>query len=335
MKYKIIQLPIVIFLFAVASAFAQDEGRAEALKLYREGDNTGAILILERLIKQTPFDKDAEVWNTLGLSYFNSGAPKKARGALEKDVELSPGNSLYRANLAFVYLLRRQLEKSQKEVEKALELEPNSPFANYIVAVRHYWEGELDDSEARLDKILGTSPDYGRAYLLKSEVLMSRLGKRLAVNFKIRDEIDLLRQAVTVLELGKRNSKDATNQRLIGEKLDSLKWFYDFYSGTSDPDGTTGSSQGAASVTPLKILHQPKAVYPDEARNAGAEGAVRLAIHLGANGKVGHILKLWGTGYGLDEAAVRAAQAIRFEPKQVDGKPISVVVIREYTFSIR
>ena len=87
-------------------------------------------------------------------------------------------------------------------------------------------------------------------------------------------------------------------------------------------------------VTPLKILVQPRATYTNAARKAGVEGAVRLIILLSADGSVRHVLKLWGIGYGLDESAIRAAKAIKFEPKMRDGKPVPVVITREYTFSI-
>ena len=53
-----------------------------------------------------------------------------------------------------------------------------------------------------------------------------------------------------------------------------------------------------------------------------------------ASGKVTHLIVIKPLGYGLDEEAVKAAKAIRFEPFMRDGKPVSVVKRIEYSFTI-
>jgi TonB family protein len=345
MKVFVFLTGFLLFVSASSAVLGQQALKDQALDLYRKGDDQGAISAFEKLVKQREFENDAEAWNTLGLAYLNTKARKKARKALERAVLFKPESSIYHANLSYAYLLGRQLEKSQREVNKALELDPVNPFANYIVAVRNYWEGELDEASAAIEKILSVTPGFAAAYLLKSEVLMSKFGKRLAVNFKIRAELDLLRQSVEALETGQKNSKSESDRQLIAERLESMRWFFDYYNTTKEPIPPASSTPGASTAPgvgsgaapgtkPLKILYQPKASYTEDGRIAGAEGAVRLVIHLGANGKVLHVLKLWGIGYGLDEEAIKAAKAIRFEPKMVSGKPISVVIIREYTFDI-
>jgi TonB family protein len=97
----------------------------------------------------------------------------------------------------------------------------------------------------------------------------------------------------------------------------------------------------AAGVTkPYTISFQPKAVYTDRARNKGVEGAVRLKIMLLASGEVGAVtlveFKNWKKmqKYGLVDRAIEAAKQIRFTPKMVNGIPVSVLVTREYTFTI-
>lgn len=110
-------------------------------------------------------------------------------------------------------------------------------------------------------------------------------------------------------------------------------FFYDYYSKDKTiKNGVTPAPEPG--VTPFKILTKPQASYTDNARAAGITGTVRLAVLLGANGKVQNILKLSGAGYGLDEQAFDAARKIKFEPKMKDGKPVSTVVIIEYAFSI-
>jgi len=113
--------------------------------------------------------------------------------------------------------------------------------------------------------------------------------------------------------------------------------------GSGNGDGVgdgTGSGRGGpppaaiAKTTPLRITFQPKATYTDEARSNNVQGAVRLKITLLASGQVGSIVPVSRLPNGLTEKAIAAARMIRFEPKTVNGVPVSVTVTREYTFTI-
>jgi TonB family protein len=64
------------------------------------------------------------------------------------------------------------------------------------------------------------------------------------------------------------------------------------------------------------------------------QGAVRLRITLLANGTVGSITPVTRLPHGLTERAIAAARGIRFKPKMVNGVPQSVVITRDYTFTI-
>ena len=75
-------------------------------------------------------------------------------------------------------------------------------------------------------------------------------------------------------------------------------------------------------VQPVVILAKPDPVYPDEARKLGIEGEVLLEVIFPASGRVQVVQVTKGLGHGLDEAAVRAAQQIRFKPALEDGKPV-------------
>ena len=74
--------------------------------------------------------------------------------------------------------------------------------------------------------------------------------------------------------------------------------------------------------TPVSLLSKPAPVYTAEARQKKIEGDVELDVEFTASGQV-HVLRVvQGLGYGLDEAAVSAAQQIRFNPARRDGQPI-------------
>jgi TonB family protein len=74
--------------------------------------------------------------------------------------------------------------------------------------------------------------------------------------------------------------------------------------------------------TPVDILDKPKPEYTAEGRSLKLEGDVVLDVVFLSNGtmKVNHVVS--GLGHGLDEAAVRAAQTIKFKPAKREGQPV-------------
>ena len=80
----------------------------------------------------------------------------------------------------------------------------------------------------------------------------------------------------------------------------------------------TGSSKDA----PVALLSKPTPSYTLEARQRKIEGDVEVDVEFTATGQV-HVLRVvQGLGYGLDEAAVKAAEQIRFAPARRDGQPV-------------
>jgi TonB family protein len=74
--------------------------------------------------------------------------------------------------------------------------------------------------------------------------------------------------------------------------------------------------------TAVSLLSKPTPLYTPEARQKKIEGDVELDVEFTATGKV-HVLRvLQGLGYGLNEAAVTAAERIQFSPALHDGRPV-------------
>lgn len=331
MKYSRSALAGIIFI-AVLSLAAQTNKRETAIRYYQNGNDKEAISALEALVKSKEYSSDAEMFNYLGLAYSKTDEDKKARKMFEKAVKLAPQNATYRANLAYVYLLLRQVDKSRNQAETALQIDPSNVTAHFVSGTGQLWNGNLDKALVTAEKMIGTTPQASEGYLLKADVLVALLGKRVTAGSTPKAELDLLRQAVDTLEIGVANSQPQ-NRPGIDEKLEGIRVFYNFYNKDKKPTAT-GPQEPEPGVTPVKILRKPQAKYTDRARSAGVSGTVRVAVLLGANGKIQHILKLWGIGYGLDEQAIKAARQIVFEPKMKDGKPVSTVVILEYSFEI-
>jgi TonB family protein len=76
--------------------------------------------------------------------------------------------------------------------------------------------------------------------------------------------------------------------------------------------------------TPVEVLFKPTPDYTDEARALRIEGEVVLDVQFTADGQVHVLRSVRGLGHGLDEAAMRAAERIRFKPALSGGRPADV-----------
>ena len=89
---------------------------------------------------------------------------------------------------------------------------------------------------------------------------------------------------------------------------------------TEAPKKKAVSGEGA--TTPVDILEKPRPEYTAEGRTLRIEGDVVLEMVFLANGSVQVNRVVSGLGHGLDEAATRAAQQIKFKPAKREGQPV-------------
>jgi len=87
-------------------------------------------------------------------------------------------------------------------------------------------------------------------------------------------------------------------------------------------------------TAPVEITFKPKPVYTDEARSLKLEGEVLLEVSFSANGTLHVNRVVRGLGHGLDEAAVAAANKIRFKPALRNGQPMDSTAIVHVTFQM-
>lgn len=87
-------------------------------------------------------------------------------------------------------------------------------------------------------------------------------------------------------------------------------------------------------LKPVEIISKPRPVYTAEARQMKIEGEVLLDVTFGADGRL-HVRRVdRGLGHGLDEAAIRAAEQIRFRPAQRDGQPLDTIAVLHIVFEL-
>jgi TonB family protein len=87
-------------------------------------------------------------------------------------------------------------------------------------------------------------------------------------------------------------------------------------------------------TTAVEITFKPQPVYTDEARKLKLEGEVLLEVMFGANGTLQVNRVVRGLGHGLDEAAIAAANKMRFKPALRMGQPRDSTAIVHVTFQI-
>ena len=87
-------------------------------------------------------------------------------------------------------------------------------------------------------------------------------------------------------------------------------------------------------TTPVEITYKPNPVYTDEARHLQLEGEVLLEVEFAANGQLHVNRVVRGLGHGLDEAAMAAANKMRFKPALRNGQPTDSTAIVHVVFQL-
>lgn len=94
-------------------------------------------------------------------------------------------------------------------------------------------------------------------------------------------------------------------------------------------EGAMPTSKG---LTPPKKIKYVKPVYPKAALDARVQGEVRLEIVIATDGRVADARILKSVPQ-LDQAAIEATLAARYEPVQINGLPVRVISVVTHNFS--
>jgi TonB family protein len=94
------------------------------------------------------------------------------------------------------------------------------------------------------------------------------------------------------------------------------------------------AADAGPAATPVEITFKPNPVYTDEARSLKLEGEVLLEVSFSANGTLHVNRVVRGLGHGLDEAAIAAANKIRFKPALRSGQPVDSTAVVHVTFQL-
>ncbi len=87
-------------------------------------------------------------------------------------------------------------------------------------------------------------------------------------------------------------------------------------------------------TTPVEITYKPNPAYSDEARNLKLEGEVLLEVSFSASGQLHVNRVVRGLGHGLDEAAIAAANKMRFKPALRNGQAVDSTAVVHVVFQL-
>lgn len=87
-------------------------------------------------------------------------------------------------------------------------------------------------------------------------------------------------------------------------------------------------------TTPVEITYKPNPVYTGEARNLKLEGEVLLEVEFAANGQLHVNRVVRGLGHGLDEAAITAANKMKFKAAMRNGQAMDSTAIVHVVFQL-
>jgi TonB family protein len=93
-------------------------------------------------------------------------------------------------------------------------------------------------------------------------------------------------------------------------------------------------ADSSAPTTPVEITYKPNPVYTDEARSLKLEGEVLLEVSFSATGTLHVNRVVRGLGHGLDDAAIAAANKMRFKPALRSGQPVDSTAIVHVVFQM-
>lgn len=324
---------LITLVLIVLSQFAAAQSLSHpGIDLFKQGRHAEARAALLVAVKTKEFKNDASAWNYLGLAQSKLGDNKNARKSLEKAAKLAPGNPEIRLHLAYVFAYLNKPSNAASAVDKAISLGANDAGAYHLRGAMHLRAGKLNEADADATRAIEMTPTDSGGYILKAYVAIDRLVAGGADLGNVSAELRFLDAALDSLRDGTKKCKGDSHCAAIANEFEVVRVYRDYFA--KDRSTVRPPSAPDPKVTPLKILAKPKASYTDDARQAGKQGTIRVLVLFRADGKIGRPILLNRLGAGLDQNVLEAASRMTFEPKKIDGKPVSDVRQVEYSFTI-
>jgi TonB family protein len=313
----------LILLPSIASVRAQEppSGYDRALELYNQGDNAGAIEILEKVVREHGDNPD--VWYLLGLADYKVAAFGGARQALDHALKLRPDSADAHAKLAYTLILASEPEPAISHAQRAIELGDTSAEPHYAIAEANLRVGNFEKALGEADQTVKIDSGFGPALITRSMALyrLNRFGESISaledfLHVAANDpDADVWREQLKRIQAAASREKPDANTAAL-----------------ESGDETVFS--GKEVTTKIRVLEKREPTYTEAARRAGVNGTVILRAVFAGDGSVKNVFVSRALSFGLTSAAVKAAQRIQFTPATKDGKPVSMWLELQYNFNL-
>ena len=200
------------------------------------------------------------------------------------------------------------------------------PDAPVRAALRAQWMPALDEGISSLARALAVNPEYADAMAYMNLLIRERADLRDTQEEYTSDVAEADRWVQKALEVRKRQSQ----RREVAPPPPPPP---------PPPAGNGGASdaprriRGSFDLEGPRMISKPAAVYPPEAQQARITGTVKLAVTIGANGRVKSIQVVSGHPF-LIKAAVDAVKQYVYVPVRRNGEPIEVLHEEDVYFTL-
>src|SRR5437016_3944393 len=219
----------LLLLFAAPAIWSQQNAQ-QGIDLYSNGQYRDAIQVLSCEVKQEGNERNAELWNYLGLSYLAVSEYRNAIEPFGKAIDISPVTSAYHSNLAMAYVFMRRIATARIVVEKAIELDLKNYNAYYVRGMANFWDSKFDEAKADATRAIEIDETFAAGYVLVSDVYIAELSNKLTAGSSIKAEIGLLNAAADILKVGKEKREGKPSDALFDAAYESTIAFYEYIS---------------------------------------------------------------------------------------------------------
>ncbi len=158
------------------------------IALVKQGRNEKGAQFLEDAI--TLFDKDAEVWNFLGIAYWRLGDSERAQDRFEKAIELDPDNAIFSVNFGSFYVTMAQKTKSSPDLQRAVQHFQTAVSRDPLLASAYNGlggalklQGKRDEALLNWEKALEIDPNYALSAYNLAVVYLEKENKSRALEY--------------------------------------------------------------------------------------------------------------------------------------------------------
>src|SRR5262245_43168629 len=289
--------------FAVTPQDDEDTVAAErhykrGQKLYRAGQTEQAIEELYTALSVREIYYEAQL--LLGRSLIEAKRYREAAATLREIEPPRRGAAEVHKLLGKAYYEINRLRDAARNLHYAIGFSKRPDYElHYLLGLVMLRQGDGEGAIDEAKRAVALKPRFAPARKLLSDAYLMK--KDYA-----RSEKALKRYLVRV-----RNRAEAAE---IKERIEATHIL-----GRAKPEKSVKKA-----ITLPQIYKIPHPGYTPEALRYKVEGSVRLDVLFGSDGAIQHALVARGLGFGLDEAALKAARGIEFKPGEADGRPVSM-----------